>query len=145
MYRVILIAVAALGGCAEIECEGEEGDFGLEVNCVGDDRPATIEYVTATVLAPNCANAQCHSSFANSYGYRFDTVEHFIQTATIAQPGLVAAGDSESSLLYLVLIRSSMNGNFPRMPYDQPLPAGDIFLIKRWIDEGADGLPVVTP
>jgi hypothetical protein len=142
MLRLFLVASLALvGGCAEVECEGE----GTAIMCSDDDRPATIEYVTATVLRPACANAQCHSAFRNAYGYRFDTVEHVIQSATIINPFLVTPGDADASLLYLVLVRSNVDGNFPRMPYDQPLPAPDIFLVKRWIDEGADGLPEVTP
>jgi hypothetical protein len=86
--------------------------------------------VTHTILKPACANAQCHSSYNAAKGYRFDTVEHVRET------GLVIPGD-EASFLYQVMIREEPVG--PRMPYDQPLPAGDIALVKRWIVEGADG------
>src|SRR5688572_18619022 len=142
MYRVILLAAIATAGCAEVECEGE----GAAAVCTGDDRPATIEYVTATILKPSCANAQCHSAFANASGYRFDTVEHVQQSALVVDPSLIVPMTSDASLLYLVLIRSSDEpGGLPRMPYDQPLPAGDIALIRRWIDEGADGLGAVSP
>lgn len=143
MYRLILVAAAAsLGGaCAEIECSGE----GPTSMCVNDDRPATIEYVTATILAPSCGNAQCHSARANASGYRFDTIEHVRQSALIVDLSLVIPGDGEASFLYFVLTRENTGSiDTPRMPYDQPLPAGDIALVKRWIDEGADGL-LVTP
>jgi hypothetical protein len=143
MYRLVLAAAVAMSvGCAEIECEGE----GPTSMCTDDDRPATIEYVTQTILAPACANAQCHSAFSNASGYRFDTVEHVQQSALIVDTSLVMPGLSEGSLLYLVLVRTNGEaGTTPRMPYDQPLGAGDIALVRRWIDEGADGLGAVTP
>jgi hypothetical protein len=140
MYRLILLSAVMTAGCAEIECEGD----GPAAMCVNDDRPATIEYVTTTIFKPSCANAQCHSAFANASGYRFDTVEHVQQSALIVNQQLVVPAEPDLSLLYLVLIREAMDGSFPRMPYDQPLPAGDIALVRRWIAEGADGL-VVTP
>jgi hypothetical protein len=110
-----------------------------------DDRPRTIEYVVEAITRPHCANAQCHSAFVaagptfpdgTKVSYSFDSVEN----AQISFNGIVAPGDSGASLLYQVLIRSAdADGNFPRMPYDEPLPDPDKELIKRWIDEGADG------
>lgn len=133
MIRLILLAAALSAGCAEIECEGT----GAAATCTNDDRPATIEYVTTTILRPYCANAQCHSSFHAEFGYRFDTVEHLNESSFLVVPG-----DPDASLLFNVLIRDNIDGEFPRMPYDQPLPAPEIALVKRWIAEGADGLVV---
>jgi hypothetical protein len=144
MYRLFLLAATAgaiSSGCSDFECEG----VGPETVCTGDDRPATLEYITATVLRPSCGNAQCHSSFANTYDYRFDSVEH-AQASIIGLPGetgddLVMPGSPEGSLLYLVLIRETLSdGSLPRMPYDQPLAGPDIALVNRWIAGGADGL-----
>jgi hypothetical protein len=103
-----------------------------------DDRPTTLENVTSSILAPNCANAQCHSAFRQVRGYAFDSVEH--AKTTIELNGLVAPSDPDASLLYLVLISPGGEGQTPRMPYDQPMPDADIQLIKRWIAEGADGI-----
>jgi hypothetical protein len=64
-------------------------------------------------------------------GYAFDTVE----VARRSLDRLVAPGSSEASLLYMCLTRSEK-----RMPYDAPLPDKDIALIKKWIDDGAEGL-----
>jgi hypothetical protein len=98
-----------------------------------DERPATLEYITAAVLAPNCGNAQCHSSFKVSAGYAFDTVE--VARSSIVNAGLVNTDDVEESFLLDVLTRT-----VDRMPYDQPLPNADIELIRRWIRDGAPGL-----
>lgn len=119
MYRLALLGVIALGGCGTTE----------------DDRPATLEYVTTVILAPACANAQCHSAFKNEAGYRFDTVEHAREELEF----LVVPGDRAASFLYEVVTRPP-DSEFPRMPYDQPLPEPEIELIGRWIDEGAVGL-----
>ncbi|MGE0868698.1 MAG: hypothetical protein AB7P03_09055 [Kofleriaceae bacterium] len=98
-----------------------------------DERPATLEYVTAAVLAPNCGNAQCHSSFSEAGGYAFDTVD--VARESIRNFALVDVDQPDASLLYTVLTRS-----IDRMPYDQPLPDTDIDLILRWIENGAPGL-----
>lgn len=126
MYRLIWLPALALALAA---CGTDN-----------DQRPRTVEYITEAVLAPNCGNAQCHSSFRNAEGYAFDTVERAQQSLV----GLVGAigldsknepqGDAASSFLVTVLTRS-----VDRMPYDQPLPQPDIDLIKRWIDYGAPG------
>jgi hypothetical protein len=52
----------------------------------------------------------------------------------------VTPGDADASLLYVVLVRSEVDGKFPRMPYDEPLPGPDINLVKTWINDGAPGL-----
>ncbi|MBX3159406.1 MAG: hypothetical protein KF773_25775 [Deltaproteobacteria bacterium] len=101
-----------------------------------DDRPTTIEYVVSSVLAPNCANAQCHSAFRQVKGYAFDTPEHLKASGDV----LVTKGEPELSSLYLVLTPEGVAMGFPQMPYDQPLPNADIELVRRWIAEGADGL-----
>ena len=148
MYRLLFLAAGALASslasCGTIECDdstytctggGDNGD--------GDDRPLTLEYVVVTVLRPNCANAQCHSSFKYEGEYRFDTVEHTQQSLAGVNGNLVIPGDAEASLLFNVLIRETQSdGSGPRMPYDQPLPTAEIALIKEWINQGADGLVV---
>ena len=123
MQRTLAIAVAAaLAACGTAT----------------DDRPTTLENITSSVLAPNCANAQCHSAFRQIRGYAFDSVEH--AKTTIEMNGLVAPSDPDASLLFLVLVSPGGDGNTPRMPYDQPLADADVQLIRRWIAEGADGI-----
>ena len=106
-----------------------------------DQRPRSVQYITEAILAPNCGNAQCHSSFRNAYGYTFDTVEKSRQSLLGSLIGGITLntrdepqGDGESSFLFSVLTRS-----VNRMPYDQPLADADIDLIVRWIDFGAPG------
>ncbi len=116
-----------------------------------DDRPATLEYVTSAILAPSCANAQCHSAFRQVKGYAFDTIEHartslslrdFNETPDDPDDDYAAVipGMPDESLLYLVLVRTTVDGEFPRMPYDQPMPGPNIELVRQWIVDGAPGL-----
>ena len=117
MYRLVLVAATALAAC----------------NQTDNNRPATLEYVTEAILQPACSQSTCHSSVRMERGYAFDTVAMSRRSLTL--PGLVNKGDSESSLLYIVLTRK-----VKRMPYDSPLPDKDVALIKEWIDAGAPGL-----
>jgi hypothetical protein len=120
MYRLVLVAglaLPALGACAQTD----------------NDRPQTLTYLTEAILQPYCSQHVCHSSYARTSGYAFDTVS--AARASLSQPGLVNPGEPETSLLYTVLIRGVQ-----RMPYDTPLPDKDTELIKEWITNGADGL-----
>lgn len=111
-----------------------------------DDRPVTLEYITVAILQPSCGNAQCHSSFRRAQDYAFDTVEEArltIQAYPLVirgEPENSIPGEPENSLLYQVLISPGGDGNFKRMPYDQPLSDIDVALIHEWILVGAPGL-----
>jgi hypothetical protein len=115
MYRLVLVAVVALAACTQTD----------------NNRPATLEYITEAILQPSCSQYVCHSSYRMEKGYAFDTVE--LARRSLAR--LVIPGDSSSSTLYNVLIRT-----VKRMPYDAPLAQKNIDLIKLWIDNGAPGL-----
>ena len=132
MPRLVLVA-ALLGAC------------GSEV----DDRPATLEFITETILAPSCAVAQCHSAFKRQVGDQFDTVE--ATRVTMVANGLVIEANA-SDPLTSYLVQSLTVGvtslldpedGLIRMPYDSPLPDADIELIKRWIAGGIHGAQCV--
>lgn len=121
MMRLV-VAALALAACGTTDYE----------------RPATLENITVSILQPNCANAQCHSSFRRVDDYAFDTVEE--AKDSINTYALVVPMDPEGSLLYQVLISPGGEDNTPRMPYDQALPDADVELIHTWIAAGAVGL-----
>ncbi|HTR56211.1 MAG TPA: hypothetical protein VMJ10_36305 [Kofleriaceae bacterium] len=105
-----------------------------------DDRPETIDYIVNAILAPQCAQASCHTAVAKAHRLAFDTVED--AQAAFASPQncgmmmcpMIVRGDSEQSDLYLVL-----TGARNAMPPVSPLPHADIYLIQSWIDDGAAG------
>jgi len=110
-----------------------------------DDRPATLDYITETILAPTCAAAECHSAFKQQVGDVFDTVENTRRSMVVN--GLVFAEDADdpaSSFLIRTLtvgtpsILSPGSGNV-RMPFVSPMPDGDIKLIETWIRAGVPG------
>ena len=119
MYRLVLVAAVALTGCTQTD----------------NDRPATLEYITEAILQPSCSQATCHSSYRNERGYAFDTVK--AAKKSIENASAVVPGESASSLLYNVLVRS-----VKRMPYDAPMPDKDIELLAKWIDDGAPGVTI---
>ena len=109
---------------------------------VTDDRPETLAYITETILAPNCATAECHSATKREFGYMFDSVDHTQQS--IKDGNLIAVCDmppcdtapANSDLLTVITTKDSY-GN--RMPLDEPLPDLDAVLIAKWITDGANG------
>ncbi len=127
-----LALLAALGACATT-----------------DDRPQTLAYVTETILAPNCASAECHSASKRQNHYVFDTVANAqASLAGTLDGGTGTAGQlitvcatppcppSDSALIAIITEKDAY-GN--RMPLDHPLSNKDIFLIGTWIENGAAG------
>lgn len=112
-YGAMLVALALGSGCANDT----------------DTRPETAAYISAAIIVPYCGRAACHASASQSRGYQLDTLEG------LRAGGLVVRGDSAGSLLVQVL-----EGGRKLMPPDTPLPDADVALIKKWIDDGADGL-----
>lgn len=120
-----------------------------------DDRPATLPYITETVLKPTCASAQCHSSFARAgnpprtdskgnvslgTSYSFETVDD--ARAAFQGDAQLAVLDELNTATPATLIRNLTieQATAPRMPYDAPLPNADIDLIARWLNDGLTGV-----
>ncbi len=103
-----------------------------------DTRPETADYIIDAILVPYCGRGGCHSSATEARNIAFDTIPNSLAAMTTSQRGqrLVVKGNADISRLYTVLVDSSRP-----MPPDQPLSDADIDLIKRWIDDGAAGLP----
>jgi hypothetical protein len=129
MNRLAPIAVLFAGACGS-----------------ADDRPATLDYITETILAPTCALAECHSAFKQQVGDVFDTVESTRRTMVVN--GLVFpedADDPASSFLIRTLtvgtpsILDPGSGTLIRMPFVSPMPDADIRLIETWIRAGIPG------
>lgn len=114
-----------------------------------DDRPQTLAYITETILAPNCAAAECHSATKRQNHYVFDTVEnanlslgaHLDDGTGTAGPLLDACTmppcDARNEPLFKILTVGDAYGNW--MPLDQPLENLDIAFMKNWYQNGADG------
>jgi hypothetical protein len=110
-----------------------------------DDRPATLEYITETILAPTCALAECHSAFKQQAGDVFDTPESVRRT--IVLNGLAypyeASDPSQTSLIrsLTVGLQSVIDPSrgLVRMPFVQAMPDADVDLIARWIADGVPG------
>ena len=88
------------------------------------------------ILLRSCSG--CHGSGQQSGQLRLDSKESVFHGG--ASKGVVKPGDPENSPLYQ---RIAGMGSQPRMPMDGELPAEEIALLKRWIEQGAswpDGL-----
>src|SRR5262245_26013228 len=92
-----------------------------------DDRPATLEFITNTILAPSCATAQCHSQFRQQVGDIFDTLEtarrSIVVNFLVRYPDQTDDPDSSRLILTLTVGADSTLGNGKvRMPFDAPMP-----------------------
>jgi mono/diheme cytochrome c family protein len=84
------------------------------------------------ILAARCYS--CHGPELQQNGLRLDSLEAILKGST--NSSVVMPGDSEKS----PLVRRILGLDRPRMPYGgPPLPADDVELIRKWIDQGARG------
>src|SRR5688572_8623190 len=93
-----------------------------------DERPTKWSFISATIVEPNCATANCHSDITQRGSVNLS--ERNIGYDTLINRRFVLPGDTSgsSALLYLMNGQGSL-----RMPPDMPLPGADIDLISRWI------------
>jgi hypothetical protein len=110
-----------------------------------DDRPRTIQYVAEAILAPNCGDAQCHSTFRQSRGDIFDTVVGTRES--LVRNGLILfdsthydpANPADSDLIHWITETDPDGRGIGRMPYDHPIPNEDVNFLEEYIREGAPG------
>jgi hypothetical protein len=114
-----------------------------------DDRPLTVEYVTAAVLQPMCGAAQCHSTFAQNQGVVLDNIGG-VRTAMVGSSGAglirfdsmphYDPGDPlHSDLIAWVTQTDPFGRGIGRMPLDQPMANEDITLLAKWVQASAPG------
>ena len=111
-----------------------------------DDRPLTIQYVTAQVLRPTCGAAECHSSFSANENDIFDTVEG--ARASLVNNGLIRfdslpqydpGNPGGAALITWVTQTDPLGLGIGRMPWDAPMPNEDITYLEKFIAAGAPG------
>jgi len=110
-----------------------------------DDRPRTIQYVSQAILAPNCGDAQCHSTFRQAKGDVFDNVvatrRSLIRNGLILfdSPQYDPDDPANSALIQWITQTDPLGLGIGRMPYDHPIPNEDVSFLEEYIREGAPG------
>lgn len=125
-----------------------------------DSRPASWPYISAAIVAPNCATVSCHSRAAAVSGLDFSSADRGYTSLTglwvwIVDPTGTAANGCRNVGNAVVCQREHRSLVVPfdpaqsrlvqmlrangaaRMPPDRPLAEGDIRLIEKWILNGA--------
>ncbi len=109
------------------------------------ERPARWGYIHAAIIQPSCTTASCHSALNAIAGVNLSEREgaYTILTGHICgePPGpidpprsrFVTPFSAETSKLYHQLVGE----NTDQMPPDTALPAAEVELVARWIDQGA--------
>jgi mono/diheme cytochrome c family protein len=97
-----------------------------------DNRPGMFGVEIRPILAARCYS--CHGPTLQQNGLRLDSLAAILKGS--ANGNVLIPGDSEKS----PLVRRLLALDRPQMPYGgPPLPAADVELIRKWIDQGARG------
>jgi hypothetical protein len=106
-----------------------------------DDRPPTLAFVTETILKPTCAQAECHSTFAQQKGYDFETVAT-ARASFQNDPVLVDVDDIGTTTPPTLILNLTIEQGpgALRMPFDAPIPNADVDLIQKWMEAGLSGI-----
>ena len=109
---------------------------------VAPPAPVSFRKDIAPVLHRRCA--ACHGEENAKGGYRLDTFERMWKAGDTETAPLVAGKPGESEL-HQLLVEADANDRMPQKA--DALPAREIALIERWIEEGAinDGSPPNRP
>jgi Planctomycete cytochrome C len=98
-----------------------------------DPRPTSWGYIHAAIVVPTCATIGCHSDFSEQGNLNLEEEQEGYDELLNSLPRRVVPGNPAGSLLMVRL--QGIGGQ--RMPPDAPLPAADVELIGRWIENGA--------
>jgi len=99
----------------------------------GFAEPVSFKRDIAPILLNNCL--ACHGPKKAEGGYRIDTFERTVAAGDSGQAGFTAK-DLDGSEAYRRVVSTDAA---ERMPLDgDPLPAEQVELLKRWIEEGAN-------
>jgi WD40 repeat protein len=94
--------------------------------------PVSFKADVAPLLISNCL--ACHGPKKAEGGYRIDTFERVVAAGDSTQPGFLSK-DLEGSEAFRRITSTDAS---ERMPLEgDPLPAEQVELLKRWIEEGA--------
>ena len=104
----------------------------LLVPAVAAAEPVSFKRDVAPILLDNCL--ACHGPKKAEGGYRIDTFERATAAGDSTQPGFLAGKLEESEAFR----RITSTDKAERMPLDgDPLPAEQVDVLKRWLEEGA--------
>lgn len=106
---------------------------GLAVGCgeAAETRPAKWSYISAAIVQPSCATANCHSDLSQRSGVLLDDMRTGYQQL-VGRRFVIPTNAADSALIGLLKGQGTR-----RMPPDFALPNADIDLISAWITAGA--------
>jgi hypothetical protein len=110
------------------------GSLAVSAGCGGETetRPARWSYISAAIVQPNCATANCHSDLSQRSGVLLNGMK--IGWEQLVNRRFVVPGNAPDSALIGLLKGEGSR----RMPPDFALPKVDIDLISAWIMAGAN-------
>src|SRR5579863_10248535 len=109
-------------------------------NGTTDDRPASLSFISVSLMEPSSATVNCHSKITHQGGVDLSAREIGWETLV----GMNGDGGAQTYYVYPGYPQYSPVVNLmnaegsTRMPPDNPLPQADIQLIERWIASPSD-------
>jgi hypothetical protein len=116
---------------------GGTGGGGTGGGTTCDSTKIYFQQQVLPILLSNCAMSGCHDDASHEDGVILTTYEKVMNT------GDVRPGRPNDSELYEVLIEDDPDDRMPRPPRPR-LPANQISIIRKWIEQGALNLSCVS-
>ena len=115
---------------------------GEEKKSAEDSASVSFSKEIAPILVKKCVT--CHGPEKSKGGFRLDTFEFLMKGGESKSPA-ISPGKADRSKLYELITAEDEDDRMPQK--DDPLPAGHIGLIERWIKDGAkfDGADPKAP
>lgn len=101
----------------------------------------TLTSIHEVIIQRSCNSESCHGGSSPEADLDLSTVEAsyaaLVGVASTEEPSFtrVVAGDSDNSLLYMVLV--GQVGGIDQMPPGYTLDTEEVDAIRQWIDDGA--------
>jgi len=103
----------------------------LLIPAIATAEPVSFKRDVAPILLNNCL--ACHGPKKAEGGYRIDTFERATAAGDSTQPGFIANKLEESEAFRRIVSTDKAE----RMPFEgDPLPAEQVDVLKRWLEEG---------
>src|SRR5258707_1081647 len=96
-------------------------------------KPVSFSHDIAPLLFQQCQG--CHGPEKSKGKYRVDTFDRLFTPGESKEPPVTSGKPGQSNLLRLITAKDDDD----RMPQKaDPLPAAQVLLVRRWIEEGAE-------
>ena len=136
VLSIPLVAATIFAACAEETAPPDPRPIVIP----GDNEPILYRTHIEPIWLNSCGGGVCHAGGGRAAGLALDSFEKLVEGSNFG--AVVIPFGAERSHIYQPILPDTMSGPraTPLMPASRnPLPIEQVLLVKRWIDEGAQG------